>query len=382
MFPFLAPLLALQVEVQQPPRLRTVLPNGATVLVERVPGAKTVWTRLFLSSRGAEDTPASHGQRHLLEHLVAVGRDGRLDERLEAKESYLRAQTHRDAIEFDVDVPAGRLDLALGALGEMLRLKSLTPDDISREAGIIRQEGALMEVSTRLAAAAWGVAYGAKGLAPFGDLNAIRAATPASISALHRRLCAGGNLVIVVAGDVDLDAATAAAASVVRAAPKGEGAFGVRPEGKGGRDEDAVGYGEARALPVPAYDDPRTVAALAAALALASELDDAFITYTPSGRPGLVILGRAGENNGLAAKVEAADPAALWNRGRLLVGFWLRRQTSDPGADASLRGLLLAQSVDYTPDRMREAIAGMTYRDFAAAVAAFQGPRSVTVIGS
>lgn len=382
MLPLFA-LLAVQLpEIIQPPRLRTILPNGATILVERVPGAKTVWTRLFLSAKGAEDTAANHGQRHLLEHLVAVGRDGRIDERLEREGAILRAQTHRDAIEFAVDAPAEKLSLALGALGEMLRLRPIASEDIVREAGIIRQEGALMEVPTRLSAAAWHVAYGPWGLAPFGDVDAIRRATPASIASLHRRLCAGPNLVVVIVGDVDLDKATAAAAAIVRAAPNADGAFVQRPEGLGGQDDEAQGYGEARAVSVPGYDDPKTVAALAAALAVASDLDDPFVTYTPSGRPGLVILGRSGENSGLTSSLAKADAARLWDRGRLLVGLWLRRQTTDPGTNASLRGLLLAQSPDYTPDRMKEAIGKMTYADFARAVESFRGPQAVAVVGS
>ncbi len=369
-------------QVEQPPRLRTILPNGATILVERVPGASRVWTRLILSARGAEDTPATHGLRHLLEHLVATGRDGRLDGRLEREGAFLTAETLRDASVFACDAPVSKLDLALGALGEMLRLRTLTTGDIAREAGILRQEGALLEPSARLSASAWRVAYGAQGLSPFGDLAAIRSATPAALSALHARLSAGPNLVIVIAGDVDLDKATAAAASIVRTAPKIQARFAVRSEGKGGRDAVDDVLGEARALPVPTYDEPRTAAALAAALAIASDLDDVFVTYTPSERPGLVLLGRSGESSGLTRRVEAANAAALWPRARRLAEAWLRRQTDDPGANATLRGLLLAQSADATPDRMRDAIATITYPQFVAAIAALKGPNAVTVVGS
>ena len=367
-------------EIERAPRLRTILPNGATVLVERVPNASRVYARLFLSARGAEDAPATHGLRHLLEHLVATGRDGRLDERLEREGAFLSPQTLRDAIEFDCDAPGGKLGLALGALGEMLSLRPLAQEAIVREVGVVRQEGALQTPSARLSAAAWRVAYGDAALAPFGDPETMRRATPAALADLHRRLCAGPNLVIVVAGDVDLDKATAAAASVVRTAPRLEARFGARPEGKGGQEE-ADAYGEARALPVPAYDSPRAVAALAVALALASDVETGFVTYTPSGRPGLVILGQTGENSGLAARVDGADAASLWGRGRLLVRLWLQRQTADPGASASLRGLLLAQSPDYSPDRMREAIEGMTFKGFEAALAALKGPGAVRVVG-
>ena len=378
------PLFALQQgqlpEIERAPRLRTILPNGATVLVERVPNATRLYTRLFLSARGAEDTPATHGLRHLLEHLLATGRDGRLDERLEREGAFLGPQTLRDAVEFDCDAPSGKLDLALGALGEMLRLRPLTQEAIGREVGVVRQEGALQSPSARLSTAAWRVAYGDAALAPFGDPEAMRRTTPAAMAELHRRLCAGPNLVIVVAGDVDLDKATAAAASVVRAAPRLEARFSVRPEGKGGEAE-AEAYGEARALPVPAYDSPRTVAALAAALALASGVETAFVTYTPSGRPGLVIVGQTGENSGLGAKIDGANAASLWRRGRLLARLWLQRQTADPSANASLRGLLLAQSPDYSPNGMRETIDKLTFPQFEAALAALKGPGAIRVVG-
>lgn len=373
--------LAQLPQVEQPPRLRTILSNGATILVERVPGASRVWTRLILSSRGAEDKPATHGFRHLLEHLVATGRDGRIDGRLEREGAFLTAETLRDASIFSCDAPAAKLDLALGALGEMLRLRPLSAADLSREVGILRQEGALLDPSVRLSTAAWRVAYGTQGLSPFGDLSALRSATPEAISALHARLCAGPNLVVVIAGDVDLDRATAAAASLVRTAPKVDGAFAARDAAKGGATEVDEVLGEVRALPVPGYDEPRTVAALAAALSIGSDLDDAFVTYTPSIRPGLVVLGRSGESSGLAARVDAANAAALWPRARRLADAWLRRQTASPGTNATLRGLLLAQSIDATPDRMRDAIAAMSYAQFAEAVGAFKGAGSVRVTG-
>ena len=132
---------------------------------------------------------------------------------------------------------------------------------------------------------------------------------------------------------------------------------------------------------MPAYDEPGTAAALAAALSIASEASDAFVTYTPSTRSGLVVLGRTAESSGLGARVASANAAALWPRARRIAEAWLARQTGDPGADATLRGLLLAQSVDATPDRMREAIAAMTYAQFAAAVAALKGPNVVRVTG-
>src|SRR6476469_6543311 len=92
-------LIALQV---QPPRLRTVLSNNSAVLVEPMANEKTISIQLWAASRGVEERPETHGLRHLLEHVLALGPNRDLDQRLETVGGELFARTFRDGTQIEV----------------------------------------------------------------------------------------------------------------------------------------------------------------------------------------------------------------------------------------------------------------------------------------
>src|SRR5688500_3617518 len=106
-------LLLLAAATQdESPRLRTVLPNGAIILAERMPSAPTVSVQLFASSKRVPETAETHGRRHLLEHILAKGPKKNLDTRLESSGAFLEAFTHRDAMQLGVTCGPGRLNMA------------------------------------------------------------------------------------------------------------------------------------------------------------------------------------------------------------------------------------------------------------------------------
>ena len=119
-----------QVQIDQPQRLRTILPSGGVILVERVPRSANVSLQLFAGTRGIE---ADRGQRHLLEHLVARGSKQDLDSRLEAEGAFLRPQTLRDAMVFEVLLPPGKLKLGLSALRDIVRARVFSKERIAKE---------------------------------------------------------------------------------------------------------------------------------------------------------------------------------------------------------------------------------------------------------
>ncbi len=205
MLAFLACLVATQVPVGQPPRLRTVLPNGASVIVERMPGAKTLSVELFSSSRGTEETPLTNGLRHLLEHLIARGPKGDIDERLETAGGFLQAETLREAMTFKLSLPPGQLSFGLKVIEQLMQMPVITTDAIQHEALIIAQEAALRSNASIFSAAAWSQSYGERGLDVVGNLDVIRNATPEMLAKIHQVQFSGPNLSIAVVGDVELD---------------------------------------------------------------------------------------------------------------------------------------------------------------------------------
>jgi hypothetical protein len=380
MLPLFACLLATQVPVGQPPRLRTFLPNGATVLVERVPEAKSLSVQLFVAARTAPESVQTNGRRHLLEHILARGTRGDLDRRLETMGAFLNAHTMRDAMQFEVSLPPGQLKLGLAAIEETMHMPEVTTQVIQHEAAILTQEGALRDADDKLSAAAWSAAYGDQGLDPFGNLDVIRNTTPAELTELHRRMYVGSGLVISIAGDVDLDEATAQAEEILKVIPAGEP---VLPNGRrqaSVADVSLRGAGDARAASVPSFLSPKSAWVLAAGLSVAATIPNSFVTYTPTTRYGLVIVGQT-DGEGIGRAFDSADPKQLVAYGRRLARAWVERQLHDPAAIAALRGMLLVQSPGLKPEAMLENLDAMREDQFEEGLQAFQrgasagGPR-------
>jgi len=380
MLHLLACLVAIQVPIEQPPRLRTILDNGAAILVERVPGAKTLAIQFLASSRGTEETPTTNGLRHLLEHLAAKGPKGDIDEKLETAGGFLQAETLREAMHFKLTLPAGQMALGIRTIEQLMQMPVVTPEMIQREAQIIAQESALRDDASKLSAAAWTQAFGDKGLDVMGNLDVIKNATPAMLNKIHRLQFSGPNLAICVVGDVDLDATTKACSEVLSKAPKAEVTKYVRGGAAGG-SVAADGAGEVIGLPVPGWRSPETAARVAAAFALASESDNSFVIYTPASNAGMVLLGRLGLKTGLGKVIENAKAAELFANGRSLAKAWVLNMMSTPESVAEFRGMLLVQEYDLKPETILENLDAMTPKDFASALNAFRSPGAIDVVG-
>ena len=379
-------LLSLLISAQvQPPRLRTILPNAATIIVEPMSNARVISVQLWASAKGVEERPETHGLRHLMEHIIALGPNRDLDRRLEMQGGVIRARTYRDATQIEVDVPPGRLDLALNAISEMLQPINVTQDQINTETKIIDQELGLLSDDALLSAAAWQGAYGDDALDPFGDSEVMKNATPMDLEAIHARQFAAHNLSLVIVGPVGLDDATGKARPLLATLQKLDPyPLRQRPDGHPGQ-ATTPGYGEARAATVPGFDSKRTVSALAAALAMASRLDDCYVTYTPTTQNGLIIFGRTDSNRGLGNYVDSLDAgaiAALFEPGKALARGWVNRQLRTPQSVGYIRGLISCQDAVDRPESMLDTINSMTYDDFLKGVKAFRKGAGVEVTGN
>ncbi|MHB8635795.1 MAG: insulinase family protein [Fimbriimonadaceae bacterium] len=354
------------------------------LLVEPAARAKSLTVHLFAASRGVDESRTS-GMRHLLEHLCVKGVDGKLDDRLESAGAFLQARTLRDALDIQIDVPPGKLKLAFDALGDVLRASGWSAADIGREAGTIEQEIALEPDDGVLTAAEWAQAYGGNGADPLGDIATIRATTPGQLDAVRRATFASANLLLVIEGPIGLAAATKAGVEFLRRLPASKADLGLTRVAKTGPGRVEVeAYGEARGVPVPGLGDPMCVARLCAALAIASELQDAYVTYTPSALNGMVTVGQVGEVGKLGRFIDGLDNGSadgLLARARYLGSRWAARQVGSPTQSAFTRGLLMSRDPRFEFATVRDEIAHLTVLDFRAAIAAFGSGHAFVSVG-
>ncbi len=364
--------------------MRTILDNGAVILVEPMPKEKTVSVQLWASSRYVPETEATHGYRHLLEHLIVTGPDHDLDRKLETAACFLKARTYRDATQMELTVGADQLPLAFETLRTILRKPSFTQEQIDNEVKVMREELALLDEPAKLSSAAWRAAYEESGLDPLGTFDSMYRATPGKLDEIVGKQFAADGLALVIAGPVDLDKATAMGRDLLGPRAKGsrKPVLPIR-EGHPGRVADAEGSGEARAALVPGFNSPQTVAALAAALAIASEFQNAFVTYTPTAQKGLVLVGRTESSTGLGAFIDSfKSPASLYNVGRQLAHEWIQRQLRTSSGVGYLRGLLLAQGVANRPEMLLEQLDTLTPAQFEAGMRALMKDNAVTAVAS
>jgi hypothetical protein len=370
---------------QEPPRLRTDLPNGATVLAETFSGSKLMSVQLFASSRGVADTPQTHGYRHLLEHMIVKGVKGDLDMRLESKGVFLRAETYRDFMHVAIMGRAEQMDLALDAVKQILQPPHWTKEQLAKEAHVISEELALLPDSILFSNAMWRQAFGDAGVDPMGDSETIAGVTPERLEALHKAHFATPNLLLVVTGPLGVDEATRKAKAVLERLPPSTAAEPPPAlEGKPGRVEVAGAFGEARGAIVHGVGSDETAWVLAAAFAISTLVDGATLTYTPSARGGLIIVGQTAENGGLGVKIDAltdGERVAYFESSKNVAHWWIAAQLSSPAAGGLLRGELMVQSRSKKPERLLEAIDAMTQEEFLRGFKAFDKDAAVIGVG-
>lgn len=360
---------------QDPPRMRVHLPNGAELLVEPAPKAKTITVHLFASARGVDERKTS-GLRHLLEHLCAKGADGKLDARLEANGAFLEARTVRDALDVQIDVAPGDLQLAFDGISDVLGASGWTAADLAREAAVIEQESVLQSDDALLTAAIWAAAYGGNGADPMGDLATIKSATPEQLDAVRKATFATDNLLLVIEGPVGLNPGVKLGTAFLSRLPATKSPkFPSRTPTTSPSTVRTDAYGEARGVPVPPLNDPACQARICAALAIAAELKNAYVTYTPSALNGMVVVGQLGQVGALSKYVdtlEAGDADELLTRGRRLGVRWAQHQVATPAASAYTRGLLMCRNPRFDFDQVIDAMSRVSVADFRAAVLAFK----------
>jgi hypothetical protein len=385
MFAALLVLCQAAIPFQEPPRLRTELPNGAVVLAQSSPGSERMAVQIMTSCRGVPDTFATQGRRHLLEHLIAKGRNGDLDVRLEAKGVFLRADTTRDVLRVTVVGPAGELDLALQAVSEVLPPATWSPAQVKKEAGIVLQELALLPDAALLSSAMWRTAFGDDGLDPIGRAEVVEATTPEQMVELHRLTFAGPNVLLSISGPLGVMEIAKKGADLLKALPKLTlPPLRGRPAGKPGRVEVKDAYGEARAAIAPGFSDPKTAAIMAAGFAIAGRKQGAYLIYTPTTQPGLVIVGQTDENNGLGLEIDempVAERAAFFEPAKNMTRQWYRQQVDTPLKEGRLRGILMLLHPGARPEDFLYNLEAMSQADFLKGFEAFTKAQAVLGVG-
>jgi hypothetical protein len=334
--------VAMSQQPQIAPQKKVTLPNGVALYAERMEKANGFSLSFFASTLGEPEKDGQRGYRHLIEHIVAKGRKKDIDARLEVRGLYLTADTLQDGIRFEIEGASDQLPTAIAALTELLEFSQLTQEEIDKEVAIVNEETGVRTYGSRLFAALFDTGFGTPDLA--GSLSDFAKATPETLRAVYQSNFAPDRLAVAVVGDIDPTKAVELLTNVfgglqssARSVKRNRTLVSPLKEGF---VQDSPGCG--RGVPVGSLSHPDTLSVLAAAFAIASEVNGAQVMYSPTPIGGLVAIvhpSRTGLDD--VDRLVAAEANRLFRNGRVSVRLWAETADQRTREKARIYGQML-----------------------------------------
>jgi predicted Zn-dependent peptidase len=193
---------------------RTVLPNGLTVLSERMPGVRSVAFGAWVRAASLHEPREKMGVSHLLEHMVFKGTAKRSAKQialeLEALGGSLDAYTSREHTVYQARVLDEHLDIAASVIGDFVFQPLLNKKDLELERKVVLEEIAMVDdtpddlVFELHNESLWG--SHPYGYSILGTRDSVSALQVDDLQALHARAYHPSQLIVAASGNVDHDA--------------------------------------------------------------------------------------------------------------------------------------------------------------------------------
>ncbi|MCX7969993.1 MAG: insulinase family protein [Negativicutes bacterium] len=216
---------------------KSVLANGLRVVTMAMPQARTVACGVWLGSGARQEAGRQHGAAHFIEHMMFKGTERRsarqLSEEVEEQGGSFNACTAKEKTSYYIRMLDSHAGLALDILSDILLNSRFDPEDIERERQVISEEINSCEdcpeelVFDLHMAAIW--PDHPLGRTILGDRPAVAGLRREDLMAFRRQHYLAGNMVLVLAGNIDHRTAVRLAEQYFATVPAGEPGTGVGP---------------------------------------------------------------------------------------------------------------------------------------------------------
>src|SRR5476649_961588 len=123
---------------------REVLPNGLIVLSEEMSHIRSISIGIWMRTGSRDETPEINGISHFTEHMVFKGTTLRtardIARQVDSIGGNMDAFTGKETICFNIKVLDEHLPIAIDILSDLVLNPIFTPNDITREKGVILEE--------------------------------------------------------------------------------------------------------------------------------------------------------------------------------------------------------------------------------------------------
>ena len=184
------------------------LPNGARLLTEEVPGARSAALGFFVGVGSRHEAPRENGAAHFIEHMLFKGTQRRstaqLARDMDAIGGQVNAYTTKEHTCFYARSLDKHLDISLDILSDMLFHSRFAQEDVETERGVVLEEIGMYEdspedlVSERLAAAVYKGSPLARPI--LGTQATLAPMTGEFLREYHRAHYRGDNTVVALSG--------------------------------------------------------------------------------------------------------------------------------------------------------------------------------------
>jgi len=187
------------------------LPNGLTVVIRPNPSSPVVAVQAWVKSGSTTEPEARAGMSHILEHMAFKGTErrgpGEIAREVESVGGEINAYTSFDQTVYHITISGRYLENALDILADTLGKSVFDSGELSRELEVILEEVRMNEdnpgrvVSKALFREAYAVHPYGRPVIGFADT--IRKTTRDDLVSYFRTYYVPGNMVLVIAGNVD-----------------------------------------------------------------------------------------------------------------------------------------------------------------------------------
>src|SRR5260370_34523995 len=204
--------------------------NGVRVVTERVPYVQSVSLGIWVDAGGRDETNATAGISHFIEHLLFKGTERRsaraIAEALDAVGGQINASTDREHTCYYVKVLPEHVPLAQDILADMLQHSVLDPEEIAREKNVLleaikRHEDTPDELVHDVFAATLWPGH-PLGRSVIGRAEVIESLTREQIVQFLREEYIPSRMVIAAAGNLDHESIVAGVEETLGSIPAGE----------------------------------------------------------------------------------------------------------------------------------------------------------------
>lgn len=208
---------------------RTVLPNGATLILKRDTSAALASVQVWVKTGSIhEGNHLGAGLSHFLEHMLFKGtarRAGReISATVQAHGGYINAYTTFDRTVYYIDLPSEHTNVAIDLLADAVLHSTLPAEEVAKEKDVILREIAMTkdDPDNRLWDTLFSTAFREH---PYrqpiiGHRDVFSAVTREDLEGYYRTRYVPNNLVVVIVGDIEVAATRAVVETHFGIAPR------------------------------------------------------------------------------------------------------------------------------------------------------------------